>query len=155
MPRAVWQKRWIKLYPMQCLDGSIRYELDSDERGVWYDLLNFTSICNMGGRICDRDEQPFPNSFIANRLNIPLELLERTLVKCEDPGKRIKIDGKGIRIINWKAYQSEYQRQQPYRISKKEQVTQWEKEGKCGHCGSEGHTKYNCPSGKFGHIVQG
>lgn len=153
MPRAVWQKRWIKLYPTQCLDGSIRYELDPDERGVWYDLLNFTAICNMAGRICDRDERSFPNSFIANRLNISLELLERTLTKCEEQ-RRISIDGKGIKLINWKMYQSEYERQKPYRESKRERAAQWEKEGKCGLCGEEGHTKYICPSSKFGKVVQ-
>ena len=112
------RRRWIKLYPVECLEGSIRYQLEPDERGVWYDLLNFTALCSNGGSISDRDNRPYPHSFIANRLNIPLELLERTLVKCFEEN-RMREDDSGIHIANWKYYQSEYERvkgyQQAYR----------------------------------------
>jgi hypothetical protein len=119
MSRASWKRRWIKLYPADCLYGSIRYQLESDERGVWYDLLNFSALCSEPGTISDKDSRPYPHEFIANRLNVTLELLEVTLKKCKDEG-RIKEDGKGIHITNWKDYQSEYQRQKPYREKKKE-----------------------------------
>ena len=56
-------------------------------------------------------------SFIANRLNIPLDLLEKALKKCIDEG-RIKDTGGVLTIVNWGAYQSEYQRQKPYREKK-------------------------------------
>jgi DnaD/phage-associated family protein len=115
--RQRWQRRWIKIYPIECLEGSIRYQLEADERGVWYDLLNFAAVCVEPGTICDRDNRPFPHSFIANRLNIPLELLERTLKKCCEEG-RIDENDNGIHITNWKVYQSEYERQKPYRGKK-------------------------------------
>lgn len=118
MPRAGTHRRWIKLYPVECLDGSIRYQLEADERGVWYDLLNFSAMCSTPGVICDRDDRPYPHSFIANRLNIALELLERTLDKCKEEG-RVSEDGNGIRITNWPIYQSEYDRQKPYRDKKR------------------------------------
>lgn len=116
------RRRWIKLYPLECMDGSIRYQLESDERSVWYDLLVFSAICNNAGSISDRDNRPFPHSFIANRLNISLELFERALTKCKDEG-RINEDESGIHIANWKYYQSEYDRvkgyQEAYRERKK------------------------------------
>lgn len=112
--RTSWRRTWIKLYPIDCLDGSIRYQLEADERGVWYDLLNFAAICNKPGSIADKDERAYPLSFIANRLNITLDLLEKTVKKCKDEG-RIKVDAKGIHIVHWKAYQSEYNRQKPSR----------------------------------------
>lgn len=113
------RRRWIKLYPVECLDGSIRYQLDPDERGVWYDLLNFAAVCTNTGMIADRAGRPIPHSFIANRLNIPLKLLDATLQKCQDEG-RLKEDENGIQIMNWSTYQSEYDRQKPYRDKVKE-----------------------------------
>lgn len=115
--RTATRRPWIKLYPIDCLDGSIRYQLEADERGVWYDLLNFSAICAQPGTIADKDRRPFPSSFISNRLNIPLELLEATLKKCVDEG-RIQDNGGVLVITNWGAYQSEYQRQKPYRTNK-------------------------------------
>ena len=115
--RVPGRKPWIKLYPLDCLEGSIRYQLEPDERGVWYDLLNFAAVCATPGLIADKDQRPYPHSFIANRLNIPLKLLEVTLKKCQEEG-RIKENDNGIRITNWAAYQSEYQRQKPYRDKK-------------------------------------
>lgn len=112
--RTKARRPWIKLYPIDCLDGSIRYQLEADERSVWYDLLNFSAICAIPGSISDKDSRPYPHSFLANRLNIPLELFERALKKCIEEG-RIKEDETGIHIVNWHAYQSEYDRQKPYR----------------------------------------
>jgi hypothetical protein len=114
MSRAQWQRRWIKLHIQQCLEGSIRWQLDPDERGVWYDLLVFAGVCQSEGWIGDRDNRAYPIEFIANRLNISLELLERTLKKCIVEG-RIERNEEGIHIMHWEEYQSEYERQKPYR----------------------------------------
>lgn len=112
--RRGWQRKWTKLYPIDCLDGSVRYQLEPDERGVWYDLLLFSTICIIPGTIADEDNRPYPHSFIANRLNIPLELLERTLKRCIEQG-RLQENEQGIQVTNWTSYQSEYERQKPYR----------------------------------------
>lgn len=116
--RGRGKKTWIKLWPLPCLEGSIRYQLEPDERGTWYDLLNFAAICSSAGIIADSDQRPYPHSFVANRLNIPQELLERTLTKCIEEGRIIE-NGAGIHISNWTTYQSEYDRQKQYRKSKK------------------------------------
>ena len=115
----VARRKWIKIYPMECLNGSIRYQLTSEQRGTWYDLLNFSAICTNHGVISDRDGRPYPHDFIANRLNISVELLETTLKNCLEEG-RVTEDEKGIHITNWKLYQSEYDRQKVYREGKKD-----------------------------------
>ena len=132
--RAAWKRTWIKIYPVECLEGSIRYQLEADERGVWYDLLNFAALCITPGTISDNDNRPYPHPFIANRLNVDLELLERTIQKCKEEG-RLSENNDGIHMTNWKFYQSEYQRQKPYRDKKKEGVVDPDKfiQGKYGH----------------------
>ena len=116
----VARRKWIKLYPIECLNGSIRYQLTSEERGTWYDLLNFAAICTNHGTISDRDNRPYPHNFIANRLNISVQLFETTLTKCIDEG-RVTEDEQGIHITNWKLYQSEYDRQKVYRQLKSQE----------------------------------
>ena len=132
--RVKGRRLWIKLYPVDCLDGSIRYQLQADERGVWYDLLNFSAICANPGTIADKDGRPYPHSFIANRLNISLELLEQALKKCKEEGRIREDDGGVIVITNWAAYQSEYQRQKPYREKK-------DAYAECVHLSKDEHQK--------------
>ncbi|MFC1924263.1 hypothetical protein ACFLXA_02735 [Chloroflexota bacterium] len=118
--RAQGNRSWIKLHIVECLEGSIRYQLEPDERSVWYDLLVFAAICDSEtGDICDRDHRPFPHEYIASRLYIDVGLFERALQKCKDEG-RVTEDEKGIHITHWKLYQSEYYRQKPYREKKKD-----------------------------------
>lgn len=129
--RTGWKRTWIKLYPYQCLEGSIRYQLTSEERGVWYDLLNFAALCSEPGTIADSDGRPYPHDFIANRLNISLELFKSALSKCLEEG-RLTETANGIRITHWKEYQSEYQRQKPYREAKSNDPEKFKK-GKYAH----------------------
>lgn len=117
--RGEYRRPWLKLWAVESLEGSIRYQLSAEERGTWYDMLVLARICGQEGIIADRDSRPYPHSFIANRLNIPLELFETTLTKCIDEG-RLTEDGVGIHIVNWKKYQSEYERQKPYRKGKED-----------------------------------
>lgn len=108
------RRTWIKMWVMESIEGSIRYQLDPAERSVWYDLVLFSAWSARPGIISDKDSRPYPHKFIANRLNIPVPLLEKTLKKCQDEG-RIQENSDGIHIVNWERYQSEYQRQKPYR----------------------------------------
>lgn len=119
LPRRTTRRRWIKIYPLQCLHGSISYQLSPAERGTWLLILCFAGICPNAGVISDSDGRSYPHEFIANRINIPLDLFEETLRKCIEEG-RISENDSGIHITNWKAYQSEYDRQKPYREAKKE-----------------------------------
>lgn len=124
--RGSTRRTWVKLFVIGWLHGSVRWQLTPEERGTFADLLAFAGECGRDGEISDNDGRAFPFSFIANQLNIPLELLERTIAKCVTEG-RIKLGepveqfegnetNEGvIHIVNWTSYQSEYERQKPYR----------------------------------------
>ncbi len=114
------RKTWIKMWVTDCIEGSIRYQLNPAERSVWYDLILYSALCERPGVISDKDGRPYPHSFIANRLNIPIALLEKTLTKCQDEG-RISEEPDGINITNWERYQSEYQRQAKYRYNQSQE----------------------------------
>lgn len=131
MPRAQ-RRTWIKLYCYERLHGSVSFQLEPDERSVWDELLCFAGLCGLDGLISDRDKRPFPHSYIAHELHINEELLERTLHKCKEEG-RITENEHGIYITNWSAYQSEYERQKPYRQKAKEEDRDKFIKGKYGH----------------------
>lgn len=112
-----WRRTWVRFFVTGWLHGSIRWELEADERGVWADLIVLAGECGREGRIEDNSGKPYPRSFIANGLNIPRELLDRTVAKCQRAG-RIDANDEVIIITNWALYQSEYERQKPYRQGK-------------------------------------
>jgi len=66
--------------------------------------------------------RPYPHDHIAREINTRLELFESTLAKCINEG-RITEDGQGIKITNWVKYQSEYERQKPYRQRRRAEYT--------------------------------
>jgi len=130
VPRA-YKRTWIKLFCYERLHGSVAAQLEPGERSVWDELLCFAGLCGLDGLIADHDKRPFPLSYIAHELHITEDLLESTLNKCKDEG-RIKEDAHGIHITNWKAYQSEYERQKPYRKIKEDNPDKYV-QGKYGH----------------------
>lgn len=112
--RGQSRRSWVKLFVTGWLHGSIRWQLDPAERATWADLICLAGECNKDGRISDNDDRPYPRDFIANQLNIPQTLLDITIAKCKHEGRIDEADDI-ITISNWNAYQSEYQRQLPYR----------------------------------------
>lgn len=114
-------RRWIKLWVDESLDGTIRFDFDPAERGVWFDILLLAGRCRQEGLISPGHGQAYPHNWIAGRLNISLELLEGVLAKCKTSG-RISENSNGIKILNWNKYQSEYERQKPYREKKKGKI---------------------------------
>lgn len=127
MGRASGKRTWIKLYCWGRLHGSMIYQLSEEEQSIWDKLLCYAGILGREGQISDNDGRPFPHNFIAHELHTSEELLESTLQKCKEEG-RITEDEQGIHIVNWAAYQSEYERQKPYRERKKEQLGQDEQD---------------------------
>jgi hypothetical protein len=113
------KRAWVKLHINGMLNGSVRYQLSPEERATWVDLLCFAGLGGTPGIIADNDQRPYPHNFLANRFNIPIDLLETTLKKCVKEG-RITENGDGIHIVHWKDYQSEYQRQKVYRQEKEQ-----------------------------------
>ncbi len=117
MPRGATRRTWIKLFITGWLHGSIRWQLEPDERSVWADLICLAGECGKDGKISDNDGKPLPRLYLANHLNIAPELLDRTIAKCRHEGRLVDRDDILI-IANWKSYQSEYQRQKPSRDKK-------------------------------------
>ncbi len=129
--RGQGRMTWVKLHINGWLHGSIRWQLEPDERGVWADLIVMAGQCLAGGKICDNDERPFPRDFIAGQFNIPIELLDRTIAKCRREG-RLEDRDDMIVLTNWHVYQSEYERQKGYRDAKKDDPDKYTR-GKLGH----------------------
>ncbi len=53
----------------------------------------------------------YPHSWLASKLNIPLELLEETLEICKNQD-RVSENDTGIRVLRFAYYQSEQKRSQ-------------------------------------------
>lgn len=163
--RRIYRKSW----PYDNLFGTLRHELDSGQRGVWNDLLDFAKLSRVRpGLIAPKEKTAYKHEWLAAFLNVPLELFEDAL-KVLKSTDRIKEDGSGIEILNWEKYQTEYDRQKPYREAKK---LGKEIRKVCPECGYKAKTaavwcpecleKYNkdvelqrdYTGGKFGHLVQ-
>jgi len=115
------KRTWIKLHTHGMLHGSVSYQLSEAEQAIWVKLLCLAGECNRDGQISDNDGRPYPHLFISHEIHTTLELLETTLHMCTQEG-RITEDESGIHITNWSVYQSEYQRQLPYRQEKKVKI---------------------------------
>ena len=114
MAKSRWRRTWVKMWVNECLEGTIRFDFSPAERGVWYDLIMLAGRCRVPGTISANENTAYPHSYIAGLLNIDLKLLEKTLEKCKKSG-RVTEDERGIHLLNWDHYQSEYERQKPYR----------------------------------------
>lgn len=109
--------KWFKIWGDNWLLGSTRWELTAEQRAVWIDLLAKASKDNIPGQIVYYSLEQ-----LAQQFNINLGLLESTIKRCVEK-KKIKLFPKKekILILNWKLYQSEYERQKPYRQQVRDQ----------------------------------
>jgi len=105
---------WFKLYSKGWLTGSIRAQLNPSERGVWTDLLALANESRQRGFIQRAEGIPYTREYIANLLEIPVELLNSTIDKCcadtnnslDGNGTRLEVLDNGIiKIGNWERYQ--------------------------------------------------
>ncbi|MFC1934884.1 phage replisome organizer N-terminal domain-containing protein [Chloroflexota bacterium] len=116
-------RTWIKLYCDNWLSGTIRDE-QPDVRSVWIDLLTLAGSGNYGdiGEIKLSNGVGLTDNQIAEILHISKPLWRKSK-KRFFLSQRIEITPRGaIRISNWSKYQSEYQRQKPYRTPKIEET---------------------------------
>lgn len=99
---------WLKLHTKGWLRGSIRFDLTPAERSVFLDLVAMARESRNPPWVQANETTHYPHSWLASTLNIPLELLEQTLVKCkQEPDPRIFEDEHGIYIVNFGQYQDE------------------------------------------------
>lgn len=116
MPRR--RMPWFKVHT-SILNSSFNYEFSLQEQATWLKLLALAADLGGTGFINDGEGQPIPHDFIANRIHVPVEVLESTIKKGKVTN-RLRENSTGLEIIKWKEYQSEYNRQKPYREAKKE-----------------------------------
>lgn len=103
--------KWFKIYGERWFMGSTRWELSPEQRSIWVDLLARASINQVPGRI-----EYFSLEQLSDQFQVNLALLEETLKRCKEVNKIKYYPEKNlILIINWKKYQSEYERQKSYR----------------------------------------
>ena len=107
-------RKWIKLWCYERLHGSVSYQLTEAEQSIWDKFLCLAGLCKYDGLIADNDRRPYPHSFIVHEFHTTEKLFNSTLAKCTAEGRIIE-NAEGIRITNWDRYQSDYNRQKPYR----------------------------------------
>lgn len=95
---------WFKLYSAGVLGGSLRFDCTPEERSVFVDFLCLANESRNRGWIQASKESSYPRTWLANHLNIDMELLERCLLKFEDQG-RITNDERGIFLTSFSYYQ--------------------------------------------------
>jgi len=115
MPEPV-RRRWIKLWTHESLTGTLRRELEPDERSIWWDFLALAGDSAEPGKICVYPGVPMTKDQLCQVLNVSGELLDRAMQKLIRSG-RIYVNNGIIHIANWEKYQSEYERTKKYRKS--------------------------------------
>lgn len=119
------RRPWIKLWVHEWLNGTTRLEMSDGQRAFWVDLLAMAGQSRYPGTVCaglsGEKMVGYPIKKFEGMLSGPMDV-EATLalfvlndkirvtVTQQEPIKLVLIE-----VINWNLYQSEYQRQKPYR----------------------------------------
>ena len=112
-------RTWVKIYCDNWLTGTLRGETPA-LRGIWADLLALAGSGKYGdtGEIKLQNDVGLTDLQLQKLLNLSRKVWQKArkrLILTE----RIAINSRNvITILNWKKYQSEYERQKPHRNSK-------------------------------------
>ena len=136
------QRQWIRLWIPGTLRGSIRFDLSAEERSVWWDLLAMAGESRSPGIIQSTEGVPYPLPWLAQTLNIPLELLAQTLKRLVDTG-RIIMNSECIHVVNFDYYQyPERMRGEKQKGSSAQEREYAVRQCECGYTGPQ----QPCPS---------
>ena len=102
---------WLKLWTRGWLEGSIRFDLAPAQRSVFLDLCALARESRNPPMVQANKTTAYPHSWLANKLNIPLELLEETLQICKKQD-RISENSTGIKVLKFDHYQGEQKRKE-------------------------------------------
>jgi hypothetical protein len=103
--------QWFKIHAQRWFLGSTRFELSPEQRAVWIDVLARASLNDPAGEF-----EYYSLEQLAAQFQVSLALVKNSLKRFVEV-KKIAHDPKkkSIKILNWGKYQSEYERQKPYR----------------------------------------
>lgn len=121
-------RKWIKLWVEPWLDGTTRFEMSDVQRAFWVDLLAMAGRSRFPGVICagevDGQMVGYPLNKFQALMSGPIDVLA-TLQLFQKTGKITMQQTHDTpvplfvaNVLNWDKYQSEYQRQKPYRQAK-------------------------------------
>jgi len=103
------RKHWLNLWTRGWLAGSIRVDLTAAQRSVFLDLCALARESRNPPMVQANETTAYPHSWLANKLNIPLKLLEETLKICKKQD-RISENDTGIKVLKFGYYQGEQKR---------------------------------------------
>jgi hypothetical protein len=156
---GVSSRTWVKIYCDKWLSGSLRQET-AELRGIWADLIALAGSGKYGdsGKIMLQNGIGLTNS----QFQAILQISKNSWLKAKNQlvnSGRITIDPLGaITIINWKKYQSEYQRIKKYRTKSTFKSTQEREKEKEKKRERPGRRLSNDPDkfikGKYGKVVR-
>lgn len=114
--------KWIRIWTEETVFGSTFTELDAEARGIWFSLLPMAGLRDPYGTISICPGHGYTNEQLAAVLKVDVRVLERALDILKSAGvNKIKIcKNNVIEILNWRNYQTEYERVKKYRGLKKE-----------------------------------
>lgn len=95
-----------KIDSYKWINGSIRADLEPDERSVWADLIALAGLTREERRgYIERSQGiPYPKNTLLAMLNISEELFDRAICKCVNEG-RLEVYSDGtMRLTNWGKY---------------------------------------------------
>lgn len=119
MTTMTTRRTWIKIYVDKWLRGTLREEFP-DTKGVWIDILVLGGDSAFGdiGKIQFAEKCGYTDEQLSVIFKTTIKRWKEIKEKLVET-KRIQI-GKDneINILNWKKYQSDYNRQKPYRKDK-------------------------------------
>jgi replisome organiser protein len=112
------RRQWVKLWTVEWLSGTMRFQMTAEQRGLWADFLALAGASRVAGVICAGETKGVPDAYPLDYLASYLRCSEESLraaIELFQSQERISVKDGVIYITNWPKYQSEYQRQKPYR----------------------------------------
>ena len=92
---------------------------DPAERYVWFGFLLLAGDSAFEGKICLTEEMGYTDEQLASMLKCSVDIIISAKEKMIEHSKIKVLNSNIIQILNWEKYQSEYNRQKPYRMKKK------------------------------------
>lgn len=117
----LWRKSWSKLNIFGKNGDGVcsKRLLLPEERSVLDDYLDLAEISVIRGKVCIAKNIGYTPEQLGEILKTSVEIIKKSEEKLVEMGIINLTESRVIEIINWKKYQSEYERQLQYRVTNK------------------------------------